>query len=112
MHIDIKSLTELTGGNQDITKDLFDTYLTLAKEQLTQLHEALAQGDAATLQQVAHSFKGGSSSMFLEDMAAVLKLIEQAGKDKNLVNVPAQIVQVSQELTTIRQIAETLAASA
>jgi two-component system sensor histidine kinase/response regulator len=72
------SLSEILGGDMSL---LIDVYAKSTAEQLEKMTEALELHDLQTAAIAAHSMKGASATIALDEMAEIARRIETAVKD-------------------------------
>lgn len=73
-------LLDSMGGDVDFMDELFQAYLASTPDLFTAINQALAAGDALTVQRSAHSLKTGSASFGALSFAAKCKELEDIGK--------------------------------
>jgi HPt (histidine-containing phosphotransfer) domain-containing protein len=74
-----EELQETTGA--EFVIELVDTFLEEAPGMLSDLHEALADGDADRFRQAAHSLKSNANIFGAVSLAAVARKLELEGLD-------------------------------
>lgn len=105
--LDIPALTEVTGGDTSINKELFDLYYSKFDEQIAQIEAAIKARDAILLKAVAHSAKGGSASMGLNKMAAIMKVLEFKGRNADFTNAEDVVQAAYTEQAAIKMLVAT-----
>ncbi|MBN1177854.1 MAG: Hpt domain-containing protein [Anaerolineae bacterium] len=73
-------LLDNLGGDVDFLGELVETYLASSPELVAGIQQAIAAGDAPTLQRAAHSLKSGSASFGALAFAAQCRELEEFGK--------------------------------
>ena len=73
-------LLDSLGGDVDFLSELVEAYLTSSPELFPRMQQAIAAGEAPTLQRAAHSLKTGSASFGALAFAAQCKELEDMGK--------------------------------
>ncbi|MGE5250695.1 MAG: Hpt domain-containing protein [Bacteroidota bacterium] len=79
------------GGDVGFLTELVDEYLASSPGLIAGMHQALAAGDAATLQRAAHTLKSGSASFGGLAFAAQCKELEDMGKAGMLDAAPEKL---------------------
>jgi HPt (histidine-containing phosphotransfer) domain-containing protein len=92
------------------TAGLLDAVVTLylreAPGQMEALRRAAAQGEAATLAEVAHRLKGSSAQVGACALVALAARLQQQGKTEALDGTAAVITALEQEFTRVRALLE------
>jgi CheY-like chemotaxis protein/HPt (histidine-containing phosphotransfer) domain-containing protein len=79
-----KQLLASVDGDNELLQEVIDLFLEEIPKNLAEIHDAIAEGDAARLQRTAHALKG-SVSNFGSPAAVDLALkLEMLGKDREL----------------------------
>jgi CheY-like chemotaxis protein/HPt (histidine-containing phosphotransfer) domain-containing protein len=78
--IDRSALDELTGGDEDLNRDILTRYLRSLGEDLDSLWQALRAGDVTGLQRHAHRIAGASRSVGAHAVAAEASRLEHAAQ--------------------------------
>jgi HPt (histidine-containing phosphotransfer) domain-containing protein len=106
----IDNLRELVGGDPGFMNELIDTFLEDAPLMLSNMYQAVENGDAEMLHRAAHTFKSNSSEFGATALSDLCRELEKLGKasllegtGKLLVRVEAEFAQVKAELETLRQ---------
>lgn len=66
--VTLENLREMTGGDRDLEKELFDVYLTSSDECLKALEENQGAGQEDTWRTQAHAWKGMSLNLGAETL--------------------------------------------
>ncbi|MBW3597391.1 MAG: Hpt domain-containing protein [Planctomycetes bacterium] len=72
---------EATGGDRGLLQELVDAFLAESRSLMAGIERAIADGDAAELQRLAHSLKGGIRFFGADAPAEAAWRMEQAGRD-------------------------------
>ncbi len=78
--IDQSALDELTGGDEDLNRDIVTRYLQSLGDDLEALWQALRDGDADALRRQAHRIAGASRTVGAHAVAAQATRLEQAAQ--------------------------------
>ncbi len=76
--IDRSALDELTGGDEQLNRDIVTRYLQALSDDLDELWQALRDGDVRGMRRQAHRIAGASRTVGAHDVAAQATLLEQA----------------------------------
>ena len=69
------------GGDEELTKQIIERFVDTNSDRLETLFQAIDQGDASEVRDLAHAIKGSSLNISAGDLANASGLLEQAGKD-------------------------------
>jgi HPt (histidine-containing phosphotransfer) domain-containing protein len=81
---------------------LITLYLRDTPAQLVALQEAVAQGDAGRVEEVAHGLKGSSAQLGATRMASVCAALQEAAGAHDLSEVAAQVAELQSEFVRVR----------
>lgn len=73
-------LNEITDGDAEFARELIDTFLTSAQEQIQELHAALSKQDRAELARSAHKIKGACANIHALGMRDLSYKLEAESK--------------------------------
>jgi two-component system sensor histidine kinase EvgS len=93
--IDQSALDELTGGDEQLNRDIVTRYLQSLGDDLEALWQALRDGDAGTLRRQAHRIAGASRTVGAHAVAAQATRLEQAAQSTQ---DSAELERLAQEL--------------
>jgi histidine phosphotransfer protein HptB len=71
--VDLANLRDMTGGDKDIERELFEVFITSSEECLAGLKASLFSKDDETWRGRAHAWKGISYSLGAEKLGALCK---------------------------------------
>jgi len=77
-------------------------YLQEAPAQLAALQEAVAQGDAGRVEEVAHGLKGSSAQLGATRMVSLCASVQEAAGAHDLNRAAAQVVALQREFVRVR----------
>lgn len=81
--IDINEVYEITGGNEDLFRQMVDLFVELSPAQLKKIKSSFSHGDFPGLREAAHDVKSSASSLGAKPLYnAALEL--EMGAKKNL----------------------------
>ena len=105
-----ENLREMVGGDAEFISELVDTFLEDAPRMLSDMHQALKDGDATVLRRAAHSLKSNSAEFGAMALSSLCRELEELGKagtfssvDELLARVEAEFAQVKVALEAARQ---------
>ncbi|HZH98528.1 MAG TPA: response regulator [Fimbriimonadaceae bacterium] len=99
----LESLRELQGeGEPDILEELVGIFLEDAPSQLETLKEAAEKGDTQSIERLAHTLKGSCGNMGAVRMEALYSELENMGRSESLLDAPARISRLEEELGRVR----------
>jgi CheY-like chemotaxis protein/HPt (histidine-containing phosphotransfer) domain-containing protein/anti-sigma regulatory factor (Ser/Thr protein kinase) len=81
---------------------LLTLYLQEVPSQLAALRDAVAQGDAGRVEEVAHSLKGNSEQVHATRMTSLCAALHQAGSHRDLGQAAAQVAELQREFVHVR----------
>jgi HPt (histidine-containing phosphotransfer) domain-containing protein len=77
-------------------------YLRDTPAQLVALQEAVAQGDAGRVEEVAHGLKGSSAQLGATHMAGLCAALQEAAGAQDLSAAAAQVAELQSEFGRVR----------
>jgi HPt (histidine-containing phosphotransfer) domain-containing protein len=93
---------ELKEIMEDAFDDLIATYIQDSEDKLKLLKQAVKNTDDEGISAVAHSLKGSSLNICAEDLSAIFKQIEDAGRAKDLSTIEQLLVQALSEFYALK----------
>ena len=96
----VGNLLEL--GGREMLSELVEMFFGDMTFGLSNLKVAAREGDATSVERIAHTLKGGSGNMGATRMAAVCAELEDAGASGDLASVPALIERLEAEFERAR----------
>ncbi|MCQ4312673.1 Hpt domain-containing protein [Pseudomonas stutzeri] len=81
---------------------LLDTFLVDSEERLRLLQNACQGGEAESLRQAAHSFKGSCSNMGAALLAELCRELEEFARREQLGDAPELIERIEREFAIVR----------
>jgi HPt (histidine-containing phosphotransfer) domain-containing protein len=81
---------------------LLTLYLQEVPSQLAALRDAVAQGDAGRVEELAHSLKGNSEQVHATRMTSLCAALHQAGSHRDLGQAAAQVADLTREFVRVR----------
>jgi PAS domain S-box-containing protein len=100
--LDRAAMLQQVGGDEELLGALMRIFLQESSRLMPELHQALAAGDAARLQRLAHSLKGAASLFGVAAVTEAAQALESLGKAKQLAGAAEGYGQLEQELGRLR----------
>ncbi|MBZ2168344.1 Hpt domain-containing protein [Marinobacter sp. F4216] len=110
-HLDQEALAELQDVMDDEFGVLIETFLNDSRERIEGLRQALEGQDPEALAQMAHSFKGSCINMGAPRLGALCQIVEKAGKERRLDDVPATVDAIGAEFREVSGMLEIFVAN-
>lgn len=102
-HFDIEAFEMLKEVMEDEFSDLLIIYIDDSEARFPKLRSALATGDASTLRELAHSFKGASSNISAVHLSELCYTLERAARDNDLQGLADVINRIEREFVLVKQ---------
>ncbi|CAI8790038.1 Hpt domain-containing protein [Pseudomonas sp. IT-P100] len=103
-HLDRDVLSALQAVMEEEYPTLLDTFLADSEDRLSLLRKA--GGDAKSLEEAAHSFKGSCSNMGALRLAELCNELEQRSKKRSLEGIEKLVGEIDGEFAIIRPLYE------
>ena len=87
---------------RDEVLHLLSVYLKACQEDLRQASQAVASADGALLATHAHSIKGASANLKIEDARAAAEALETMGRSGTMTEAATQIARLEAALTRVQ----------
>lgn len=107
-HLNQAALNDLKDIMEDDFSLLVTTFIDDSILRLSDLTNAVNNGDADLLRETAHSFKGSSGNICAPILEDLCKELESMGKDNQFEGAPAYLAKVKQEFTCVKSALENL----
>jgi CheY-like chemotaxis protein/anti-sigma regulatory factor (Ser/Thr protein kinase) len=98
----LATLQELERGQSRLLPRLIRLYLQEAPAHLVALQEAVAQGDAGRVEELAHGLKGSSAQLGATRMQCICAALQQAGGRPDLRRTAAHVAELQREFVRAR----------
>jgi CheY-like chemotaxis protein/HPt (histidine-containing phosphotransfer) domain-containing protein len=99
---DRNEFEELVMGNRGLARRIIRRFVDDMPRQIALLAQAVSDGDPQQVRLVAHSIKGAAASVSLPEMRAASWKLEQHGRDDNLADADASMVELSMSFERAR----------
>ena len=93
--MDFKKIAEKLGLDIKDIKELFDLYMQTTSADLESLKAAIEAGDAELIHKKAHSIKGASGNLYLDELYGLAREIDDRARANSLDGL-ADMVQILQ----------------
>jgi HPt (histidine-containing phosphotransfer) domain-containing protein len=94
-------LQQATAAQPGVLEELCRDYIAEARSTISQLHEALADGNASEFRERAHYLKGSSMMLGAQRLSQVCATLELMGRDSNLATAAPVLEQA---MTSLREV--------
>jgi HPt (histidine-containing phosphotransfer) domain-containing protein len=98
----LATLQELERGQSRLLPHLIRLYLQEAPAHLGALQEAVAQGDAGRVEELAHGLKGSSAQLGATRMHCICAALQEAGGRPDLRQAAAHVAKLEREFVRVR----------
>lgn len=82
--VDWEVARRLTGGDDDLLRDLVEMFPAESNKQLDEVRDAIERADAELLRRAAHSLKGAAGFFGAQSLVEAAFEMETAGREANL----------------------------
>ena len=106
--IDLDAALEQVDGDTELLRDLVDTLLESAEEDIEKIRSGISSGDTEAVQRGAHSLKGAAASLAAEPLCETAFRLETAGRSGNLREAPALLEKLEAELERLKEFVDQL----
>ncbi|HKC75496.1 MAG TPA: ATP-binding protein, partial [Chloroflexota bacterium] len=97
----LATLQELERGQSRLLPHLIRLYLQEAPAHLVALQEAVAQGDAGRVEELAHGLKGSSAQLGATRMHSICAALQKAGGRLDLSEAAAHVAELQREFVRV-----------
>jgi two-component system, sensor histidine kinase and response regulator len=104
----LATLQALECGQGRLLPRLIRLYLQEAPARLAALREAVAQGDASRVEELAHGFKGSSAQLGATRMHCLCAALQEAGGRSDLRQAAAQVAELQRQFGRVRAALEAM----
>jgi HPt (histidine-containing phosphotransfer) domain-containing protein len=95
--LDLTPLSELTGGEDELIRELLSVYVTDVKERLDEFLSSRQTNDSKTTLRQIHTIKGSSATIGARQMESIALTLEKHYRDKQVCEQLEQTVGWLQE---------------
>jgi CheY-like chemotaxis protein len=105
---ELATLQELKHGQSRLLPHLIRLYLQEVPAQLATLREAVAQGDAGRVEELAHGLKGSAAQLGATRMQRICAALQEAGGRSDLGQAATQVAELQREFVRVRTALESV----
>jgi HPt (histidine-containing phosphotransfer) domain-containing protein len=102
--LDLELLDEMAEIAPEDLRSLIDMYLTQADETIVALRVAIAEGNSADVDHLAHKLAGSSAACGVTTMMRLLRVLEQRGRQRHLTDAEAILKMIVEQLDVSRRL--------
>jgi CheY-like chemotaxis protein len=95
------STLEKLGGDENLLREVIAIFLAETPKKMASLQQALEQGDADSVEKIAHSLKGELGYLAIPEVALKARELEQMGRTRHLKNAAPLFAALSDELSAV-----------
>lgn len=99
--MNLKELGANLGLEEYEYKELIELFAESGKADFQTLQEAMAAGDADTVMRSAHTIKGASGNLGLDDVSEVARIIEQSALNNQLAGLGSSVQSLKNHFDAI-----------
>jgi CheY-like chemotaxis protein/HPt (histidine-containing phosphotransfer) domain-containing protein len=99
--VDLNALRELTGGDDEFERELFETFVASGDKCLADIVEAVRASDFETIGKRAHALKGASANIHAHRLCAAASNLESAARASSLREIDGLVRQVKENLRAV-----------
>jgi HPt (histidine-containing phosphotransfer) domain-containing protein len=100
--VDMEQLQSACDGNAELMRELLDLYFGQADQIMAGLGHAIAAGDVAQVDHLAHKLAGSSLACGMSALVPALRQLEHNAKGGHLQGAPDWFAQVGVQLAAVR----------
>ncbi|UCE42670.1 MAG: response regulator [Candidatus Aminicenantes bacterium] len=102
--IDLPSVMERIGGDENLLQELIDIYIEDFIEKYSKLKNAIERSDFIAIKEIAHSLRGSSGNMSLNGLHRTSEEIELSGREENIQKSKLLFIQLNKEFEKFKNI--------
>ncbi|MFT4797421.1 MAG: HPt (histidine-containing phosphotransfer) domain-containing protein [Candidatus Azotimanducaceae bacterium] len=103
-HLDTEAFAELEEIMEDEFSTLLETYLQDAESKLSLMSEALNAGDANSLRELSHSFKGASCNIGALPLSRLCEDVEQLARTDQIADISPLMPRILDEYQEVKKL--------
>lgn len=96
--MDFKTIADNLGLDEEDIVEVAQLFIQTAPGEIERLVQAQQRMDAKLAAEAAHSIKGSSSTLGLDETAKLAQLVVKQGREKDLVGLTSSLPRLIQEL--------------
>ena len=102
--IDVERLADCASNDLAQLRELLQVYFETTAEEIENLRETIARGDAATTDRIAHTCAGGSATFGMKAIVPPLRQLEAQARAGKLDDAPALLKEIERQFGLLREI--------
>ena len=102
--MDIKSLADNLGLDEDEYLELVDLLVDTGMVDLSNMESAVRLGDSDAAARAAHSIKGASGNLGIMDIYELAKAVEAELRNNNLAAIEGELKEIREKLETLAKL--------
>ncbi len=105
--VDLTNLREITDGDRDLEKELFEDFITSCEEKMKEMEDNCVDGESQPWKNSAHAIKGISMNLGADNLAKLCKQAQDnfgddmAAKKELLASIQAEYALVKKYLNEL-----------
>ncbi len=99
--VDLRALRELTDGDAEFERELFETFISSGDKSIAEILEALRNQDFETIGRRAHALKGASANIHAAPLSSAAAKLESAAKGMFVTEIDGLVREVSEKLQLV-----------
>jgi len=99
--VDLRALRELTEGDAEFERDLFEAFISSGDQSLADIMEALRNQDFETIGRRAHALKGASANIHAARLCSAAAKLESAAKGMFVTEIDGLVREVTESLQLV-----------
>lgn len=99
--LDRAAAVQSMGGDESIFESFIDLFIEESAQNVAEIEDAIAQGDAERLERAAHNLRGAAATMHAERMREAAHRLELAGRKGDLSDASAALPYLMDELAAL-----------
>lgn len=107
--IDVTSGLARVAGNKNLYLKLLRHVANDAQNNMDKLNDAVAEGNAQAIREIAHSIKGATSNLSILDVASASEKLEMAAKAEDFAALGIHLDELEQAFTAYGEVVNSLA---
>ena len=100
--MNFKQLGDNLGLEEDEYRELIELFVVSGNEDFELLRQALAAGDADQVMRRAHTIKGASSNLGLNEISAQARIIEEQAMQKQLGDLESTVQELKKQMDVMQ----------
>lgn len=99
--MDISQLKSMVGDDDDVIRELLETFLSSGHETIDELESAINSGVVENVKLKAHSLKGASANYGADTLHRVCSHMEDAATNNDLSEIPRMFLDLKRKFTDV-----------